>query len=98
MNKVAWAAWAVKNIVTIVCFAGLAIYFGKWWIVLFAAFFMSSLKQLSVRRVCDGCGKTLLSSDDNLDEAAQRAGWVRKKNGEKWEDFCPECQKRGIGE
>lgn len=98
MNKAAWAAWAVKNSVVLVCFTCLAIYFGKWWIVFFAALFLSSLKLVNTRRTCDGCGKTLFSSADNMDETAQRAGWVRKKNGEEWEDFCPECQKRGIGE
>ncbi|MBO5917860.1 MAG: hypothetical protein J6Q14_03735 [Oscillospiraceae bacterium] len=31
--------WAVTNIAIIVCFTALAMFFGKWWIVLFAALF-----------------------------------------------------------
>lgn len=32
-------AWAITNIAIIISFAGLAIWFEKWWIVLFAALF-----------------------------------------------------------
>ena len=47
MSKSAWTAWAVKNSVVMLCFAALAIHFNHWWIVLFAAFFMSSLERKS---------------------------------------------------
>lgn len=39
-----WWAYAVKNSVMMICWAALAIYFGKWWIALFAAVFLTSLK------------------------------------------------------
>lgn len=29
--------WAVTNVLIIGCFTALAMFFGKWWIVLFAA-------------------------------------------------------------
>lgn len=98
MNKTTWVAWAIKNCIVLICFAALAIYFGHWWIVLFAALFMSSIESKNItRRICDGCGRTIYSTDLNdVDNAARRAGWIRKKNGDKWEDFCPECQIRGI--
>lgn len=47
MSKVAWAAWAAKNIAVVVCFTVLAIHFGKWWIILFAYFFVSTLETKS---------------------------------------------------
>ena len=33
---------AIKNIVCLVAFAWLAIYFNKWWIMLFSGLFLSS--------------------------------------------------------
>lgn len=95
MSKGAWSAWAVKNSVVVLCFTGLAVHFDRWWIVLFAMFFTSSLERKTpVRRICDGCGKTLYSTDwDATDDKAKRAGWIRKKNGDKWEDYCPDCRK-----
>ncbi len=97
MSKGAWAAWAVKNSVVILCFTGLAIHFDQWWIALFALFFTSSLERKSpIGRACNGCGKTIYSQDwDAIDEKARKAGWVRQKSGDSWEDYCPECQKAG---
>lgn len=43
-NHIYWA-WALKNSVVIVCWVALAIFFGKWWIALFAALFTSDLKR-----------------------------------------------------
>ena len=56
---------------------------------------MSSFESKSaVRRICDGCGKSIYSTDwDTMDDKARLAGWIRKKNGEKLEDYCPECQR-----
>ncbi len=34
-----------KNAVALMCFTGLAIYFGKWWIVLFAGLFLTKIKK-----------------------------------------------------
>ncbi len=44
MNKHAWWAWAVKNSINIICWTALAMFFGKWWIALFAIFTGSILK------------------------------------------------------
>lgn len=94
MKNSAWAAWAVKNSIVMICFAVVAIYFGKWWIILFSAICLSSLKTESgARRICDGCGKVI-----DLDGEARRAGWIRRKKGEEWEDYCPECQREGRGQ
>ena len=35
-----------KNAVALMCFTGLAIYFGKWWIVLFAGLFLTKIKKI----------------------------------------------------
>lgn len=94
MKSNAWTAWAVKNSVVIICFTVLAICFGKWWIVLFSALFTSSLvRKTAASRICDGCGKAIYSMDpDAIDEKLKKAGWVRWKNGDHWEDYCPKCQ------
>ena len=42
-NHIVWA-WAVKNSVDMICWTALAIIFGKWWIALFAAAFVSNVK------------------------------------------------------
>lgn len=44
MNKHAYWAWALKNSVAIICWTALACFFGKWWIALFGAAFLSDLK------------------------------------------------------
>lgn len=36
--------WALKNVITLICFTILAILFNKWWIVLFSVLFYSTLK------------------------------------------------------
>ncbi|MBR3785998.1 MAG: hypothetical protein IKJ77_06315 [Firmicutes bacterium] len=35
----------VKNSFSLACFTGLAMFFGKWWIVLFALLFWTTLKE-----------------------------------------------------
>lgn len=45
-NGAFWA-WAFKSAVMMLCWAALAVYFGKWWIALFAGLFMSSIKETS---------------------------------------------------
>ena len=40
----------VKNSFTLACFTGLAMFFGKWWRVLFAALFLTSLKEDEVKK------------------------------------------------
>ena len=34
-----------KNTAALICFTALAIYFGKWWIVLFAGLFLTGIKK-----------------------------------------------------
>ena len=97
MNKSVWAAWAVKNIVVLVCFTFLAVHFDTWWIVLFAAFFTSSLQtERTTRpgRICDHCGATIYVKSDDPEAEIRQAGWIRRKNGYKWEDICPACQRK----
>lgn len=100
MTNQAWAAWAIKNSVVVMCWTSLAVFFGKWWIALFGVLFLSSIKTESARTCyCDQCGQQLPFSGtfEELVKAKQAAGWVRRKNGEKWEDICPQCQ-RGYKE
>lgn len=97
MNRTAWTAWAIKNSIVVICFTALAIHFNHWWIVLFAFLLTSSLETKRIpSRICDGCGKTIYAEDMDIDSTLARAGWVRRKHGDKWEDFCPECQKKGV--
>lgn len=44
MHGIEWIAWAIKNSVVMICFCILAVYFNHWWIVLFAALFLSEIK------------------------------------------------------
>ena len=44
MNGRAWWAWAFKNSVCMICWTALAVYFGKWWIALFAVITATNLK------------------------------------------------------
>lgn len=43
MKSIYWAV-AIKNSIIMICWTALAIYFGKWWIALFAVFFFSYVK------------------------------------------------------
>lgn len=47
MNNHIYWAWAIKNIVCTVSWVILAIVFGKWWIALFGALFLSSIERTS---------------------------------------------------
>ena len=99
-NKHAWWAWAVKNIVDVICWVALVIYFGKWWIALFASLFVSGIKSSEQKcRVCDGCGRHSPYADSHNEamEKAAAEGWLTRKNGNTWEDFCPECRKKMEG-
>lgn len=101
MNKTAWVVWAVKNSIVVICFTALAVYFNHWRIVLFAYLLTTSLETKTKRllsRICDGCGKTLYTESMDIDSELKRAGWIRRKNGGQWEDYCPECQRKGCGQ
>jgi hypothetical protein len=43
----------IRNIVSLILFTYLAIAFGKWWIVLFAAFFTCSVETKVIERGSD---------------------------------------------
>ena len=43
-NESMYWAWALKNSTVMVCWTVLAVYFGKWWIALFAALCFSSFE------------------------------------------------------
>ena len=95
MIKNLYWAWAIKNIVCVICFVVLAIVFNKWWIVFFSLLFMTSLKHRPQRfyyRICDKCGKHSEYAD-TVDEAIEKAksnGWLHDKDNDK--DYCPDCQ------
>lgn len=94
-DKHMWWAWAIDNSVNIICWTVLAIIFHEWWIALFAALFASSLKSnLGKYRICDNCGKHSPYADSHNEalDKAKEAGWITVRNGDKWEDYCPECQ------
>lgn len=89
MKKNSWTAWAINNCVVMICFTATAIFFRKWWIILLAIISLPGMKtETGARRICDRCGRII-----DLDAEARRAGWIRRKNGDSWEDFCPECQR-----
>lgn len=84
----------IRSGIVLICFTILSIHFEKWWIILFAILFGESLKITSItKRTCDGCGKVICGEIDKIDNKYYELGWIRKKNGDKWEDYCPECKK-----
>ena len=89
----------IENTIAIVVWAALAISFSKWWIALFAGLFMTTVKFKKCDRViCDGCGRYSQKAED-LPAAIDKArndGWIRRKVGDTWEDYCPECQAKGL--
>ena len=89
-------AWLIRNCVSVIAWVVLAIVFHKWWIALFAIFFITNLKSDSDHcRICDKCGKRSPVAT-NYNEAIDKAikdGWVHKRSGDEWIDLCPDCQK-----
>ena len=86
-------ACLLLNLFNVLCFSVLAIFFGKWWIILFALLFLcfpaSRLKGQHFI-YCDNCGR-YSESGVTLEEARMRAknhGWVSLKNNK---DYCPDC-------
>ena len=94
MNKTLIWAWAIKNSVTIIAWAALAIVFNKWWIALFGILFINDLEtKYKNYKVCDKCGKHSPYAD-SYNEAlnkAKEAGWTHYVEGNL--DYCPECTK-----
>jgi hypothetical protein len=92
-DKSIWWSMAIKNSVCMVCWFVLAIIFGKWWIALFAALFMTSYEtKHQYYRVCDVCGKHGPNADtyNSAIDAAKESGWIHITEGNK--DYCPECK------
>ena len=91
----------MANAVSLICWTALAIYFNKWWIALFSVLFFMSIKtERKYYRICDSCGKHSPYAKDNNEaiEKAKEAGWIRRKVGDKFEDFCPNCGAKMDGE
>lgn len=86
-------AWTFKNSVDIICWTILAIHFNKWWVALFAVFFVSGFKtNIGNYRICDGCGKHSPYADSHNEalDKAKEAGWIHIVEGNK--DYCPNCK------
>ena len=91
----------MANAVSLICWTALAIYFNKWWIALFPVLFLMSIKtEHKYYRICDSCGKHSPYAKDNNEaiEKAKEAGWIRRKVGDKFEDFCPNCGAKMDGD
>ena len=92
MDKTTIWALMLKNIIVILIWGALAVLFDKWWIALFAIFFMSYVEvRHKSYRVCDGCGKhsPYANSYNKALDKAKKAGWVHYVDGNR--DYCPEC-------
>ena len=88
---------AIQNIIMIICWTVLAIFFNKWWIALFAVLFLTSVEaKLGHRKICDKCGKKseYAESSTEATRKAEATGWlcIEATN----EDYCPECRKNFI--
>lgn len=85
----------LKNAVVMICWTVLAIIFGRWWIALFAALFMVSIKnQQGIRIRCDLCGVCGPTCED-ADKArlmAQKSGWLCIIEDDTHKDYCPNCR------
>lgn len=94
MDKHVLWTWAIKNSITLICWTVLAVFFGKWWITLFAILFLSGGVKTRTSMICDGCGRYSPYAETHGEavEKELKAGWIRRKSGDKWEDYCPECQ------
>lgn len=100
-KKHAWWTWAIKNSVVMICWTVLAIYFGKWWIVLFSALFLSDLRTKEVREYtvyCDVCGDHIppQESREKAQAEKKRLGWLTYEEDGQTKDMCPGCQERRI--
>lgn len=88
-----WAV-AIKNSICVICWTILAIIFGKWWIALFGALFLTSIDtNHKSYRVCDRCGKHSPYADSHNEalEKAKANGWIHYVDGNK--DYCLVCKK-----
>lgn len=99
MNKHSLWAWVVSTSIVLIGWIGLAIYFNKWWVALFCILFLPSFSKTKTHMICDGCGRYSPYAEDHRAaiEKEIKAGWVRRYVNGKWEDYCPECQAKGLG-
>lgn len=56
-DRMVWAL-SLKNSMVVICFTVLAIYFGKWWIILFSCLFYSSLEVAKEPKQDNGSNET----------------------------------------
>ena len=92
MNKHTIWAWAIKNSICVLCWAALAVFFGKWWIALFGVLFLSEVKTgYKNYQICDKCGKHSPYADSREESLtkARAAGWKHIEEGNR--DYCPDC-------
>lgn len=83
----------LKNSICMICWTVLAVIFGKWWIALFAALFMTSTETVhKYYRKCDRCGKISPYADayDDAIKKAKLAGWIHFDDSNT--DYCPDCK------
>lgn len=83
----------IFNILVLLIWIGLAVFFDKWWLSLISVFFMSFPKVIhSYYRVCDICGRHSRYANSN-EEAIYMAlsdGW--EHNHQDNTDYCPHCK------
>lgn len=99
MNKHTIWAWVFYHVVNLICWALLAVVFGRWWIALFAVLFLGTLRNGDRYFYCDICGacSPAASTLDKAEKKRVEAGWIRRKTENGMEDICPACQKRIFG-
>ena len=83
----------IYDIFVLGIFGALAFAFNHWWIILFAALFITTPKyKHAYYRICDKCGKKSAPGDTETEALANanKAGWIHVVEGNK--DYCPDCQ------
>lgn len=83
----------IYNIVVMLTWAWLAVFFNAWWVALFGILFISIPSTIHRHyRVCDRCGakSAPASTVEEAIRVAKKAGWVHYDNGNI--DYCPDCK------
>ena len=96
MKKNIYWICTVRNSISLICWTIIAVVFNKWWLAFFSILFWCWPEQnnkMIYFRVCDKCGKHSPETNtyNKALEKAKDFGWTHIKNGDKWEDYCPEC-------
>lgn len=82
----------IYNVIVILIFGALAVFFNHWWILLLSILFCTFPKVVWRHyRVCDNCGKKsrIADSEEEAINKAEKDGWLHMKTTNK--DFCPDC-------